>query len=333
MNRRHLFLPPALALLVACGSGAGGATSTTATLPFPVDDNFAASGYFGDGATPGALVDAAGCTQRAGNHLGKCHKFTWTPITPATSFAGIYWQYPANNWGTGTVLGHDMPAGAKSVSFWAWGQKGTEVVQFFAGLQPNDGFKVDTGAVALSSTPAHYTLSLAKVSYARVICGFGWSAGAQGAGPVVFYLDDIAWTADAATSEVKGCTDSGAANYNAGATTDDGSCTYSVTFQVDTTGTGIPGSAKMQVRATFNGFCADCNLLTLSGTNLWTSTLPIPAGTYGFKYASDSTATGFETVPVACASNPSANASDRTRALTVGKQSQTLPVVKWGACP
>ncbi|MBS2024963.1 MAG: hypothetical protein JST92_21400 [Deltaproteobacteria bacterium] len=322
----------AIAALVSCGDGAGSGT-TTATLPLAIDDYFAASGYFGDGATPGAISDSPGCTQRAGSHRGVCHLFTWTPITPATSFAGVYWQYPANNWGTDATPGRTMPQGAKSISFWAWGKSGGEQLQFFAGLQPNDGFKVQTNTILLNTTPTQYTINLAKVTYATVISGFGWAAGAQGTGPIVFSVDDIVWSADAATGSQPGCTDPNAANYNAAATTDDGSCTYNVTFQVDMTGVSVSPSAKMQIRSTFNGFCADCNLLSLGSNNVWTSTLPIPSGSYGYKYAMDATVGGFETVPEACAKDTSVQPADRTRPLTVAKQAQTLPLVKWGACP
>jgi hypothetical protein len=138
-------LLPCAAVLLACGSGAGGVAAPA--LPFAVDDLFSASGYFGDGASPNAIVDSAGCKSRAGSRLGKCHKFTWTPITPATSYAGIYWQYPANNWGTTSLPGQTLPAGAKSLSFWAWGEKGGETLTFFAGLSPNDGFHVNTNPI------------------------------------------------------------------------------------------------------------------------------------------------------------------------------------------
>ena len=321
--------------LAACGNGAGAGPAAPA-LPFAVDDLFSASGYFGDGATPGAIVDSAGCTARAGNKLGKCHKFTWTPITPATSFAGIYWQYPANNFGTTNLPGQVLPPGARSISFWAWGQKGGETVTFFAGLSPNDGFHITTSPIALTTTPTQYTMNLAKVTYATVISGFGWSAGAQGAGPNVFYLDDVEWTANAATGSTPGCTDSGAQNYNAGATTDDGSCLYAVTFQLDLSKTSTPASAKVQVRASFNGYCDDCNPLVLgspASANHWSSTLPLKPGTYQFKYATDSTQSGFEVVPAACSADATQSDANRTRKLVVTAAAQTLPLVAFGACP
>jgi hypothetical protein len=318
------------AALLGCGNGAG-----IATLPFAVDDLFVPGGYFGDGATPGALVDSP-CQTRAGNRLGKCHKFSWTPITPATSYAGVYWLYPDNNWGKTNLPGQMLPAGAKSISFWAWGQKGGETITFFAGLSPNDGFHVVSSPLALTTTPTQYTISLLKVSYSTVISGFGWSAGAQGAGPTVFFLDDVEWQAAAPTGTTPGCTDAGAANYNAGATADDGSCLYAVTFQLDLSKTTVPPSAKVQVRATFNGFCDNCNPLVLgtpASAGRWSTTLPLKPGAYQFKYATDSSLAGFETVPAACAANPNDPADHRNRPLVVTAAAQTLPPVAFGACP
>jgi hypothetical protein len=320
-------------LAIGCGSGAGTGDSTTtaAALPVAADNLFAASGYMGDGANPGVITDSQACPQRAGAHEGKCHKFTWNPAGGALGWAGVYWQFPANNWGTQT--GQILPAGAKSISFYAWGSKGGETVAFFAGLQPYDGFYVASNAIALTTTPTQYTLNLSKVSYGKVIGGFGWSDNVHGADPVVFYIDDVEWTAEAPVTAVPGCIDSKASNYNAGATSDDGSCTYLVTFQLDLTGSNVPPTSKVQVRSSFNGFCDDCNPLSLQTGQTWTSALPLKPGTYQYKYATDSTQAGYEVIPTACAANPAASDAERNRSLTVTAAAQTLPLVKFGACP
>ncbi|HEX4383443.1 MAG TPA: hypothetical protein VH083_10850 [Myxococcales bacterium] len=328
-------LLPMLCLAVSCGSG-GIAGTSDAKLPIAVDDLFAASGYEGEGATPNAITDANACPQRAGDKKGKCHKFTWQPLNVAgeLGWAGVIWQFPANNWGDTGQLGQTaIPKGAQSISFWAWGAQGGETVQFLGGGLPGDGFSVSTVPLALTTVPTQYSISLSKITYGTVIGGFGWVNNVHGSGPVVIYVDDIEWKADAATTATPGCTDAGASNYNAAATADDGTCLYLVTFQVDMTGTNTPPTAKVQVRSTFNGFCADCNLLSLSTGQTWTSALPLKPGTYGFKYATDATQAGFEVVPTACSSDASLTDNDRTRKLVVTAASQTLPLVKFGACP
>ena len=99
---------------------------------------------------------------RAGSGRGLCHAFTYTP--GSVGWAGVFWQYPADNWGT--ELGRPVPAGAKSVSFYAWSDAGGEVIQFGAGLQDHDAFAIVNPAVTLKSTPTRYTISLDGVDYA-----------------------------------------------------------------------------------------------------------------------------------------------------------------------
>ena len=327
------YLIPVLFLAVSCGSG-GVADTADAKLPVAVDDLFAASGYEGEGITPNVITEATNCPQRAGDKKGKCHTFTWQPENTAgeLGWAGVVWQFPANNWGT-QVGQTAIPKGAQSISFWAWGKNGGEQVQFLGGLPGFDSFNVSTSVIGLTTTPTQYSINLSKVSYSTVISGFGWVNNVHGSGPVVIYIDDIEWKAEAATTATPGCTDSKAGNYNAGATTDDGSCTYLVTFQVDMTGTNIPPTTKMQVRSTFNGFCDSCNLLSLGSGQTWSSVLPLKPGTYAFKYAKDATQAGFEVVPAACSADASQSDNDRTRPLVVTAAAQTLPLVKFSACP
>jgi hypothetical protein len=155
-----------------------------------VDDYFAASGYMGDGVQPGALTDDATCPERAGEKRGLCHHITSKP--GSNGWAGIYWQFPDGNWGM--AAGHDVAPGATQITFWAWGAAGGEKVDFFAGMNPPDGFKVDPGAVTLTTTPTQYSLSLQGAAYKSVVGPFGWSAATPGgAPPLVFYVDDLQW--------------------------------------------------------------------------------------------------------------------------------------------
>ncbi|MGC6531542.1 MAG: hypothetical protein ACON34_00920, partial [Flavobacteriales bacterium] len=88
-----------------------------------------------------------------------------------------------------------------------------------------------------------------------------------------------------------GCTDNDAVNYDASASSDDGSCQYNVTFTVDMNNYGTPGVdfTTPEVNGGFNGWCGGCNPLSdPEGDNIWTTTIPLPIGSYDYQFAVDS---------------------------------------------
>ena len=134
-------------------------------------------------------------------------------------WAGLYWQYPANNWG-------DMPTGfdlrkAKKLTFWARGQKGGEVINTFqvGGIIGKFG---DTavkaiGPISLSNTWQKYTIDLSKVEgsiiftrerwecwpfmepLSRIVGGFTFATSLDAnsdKGEITFYLDEIRFEAE-----------------------------------------------------------------------------------------------------------------------------------------
>ena len=177
----------------------GNQVVTSAPLPLTLSDVFAPSGYMGDGATPGAIqVDTTACkTPRPAGAVGDCYKVTYTPGT--LGWAGVYWQYPANNWGASP--GKQIEAGATKVAFYAAGAAGGELVQFLAGgendgtLPYHDAFKV-TQNQTLTSALAPYNVDLTGHTYdSGVLGGFAWlvTAPLGSTAPIVFYLDAITW--------------------------------------------------------------------------------------------------------------------------------------------
>lgn len=85
-----------------------------------------------------------------------------------------------------------------------------------------------------------------------------------------------------------GCTDMIAENYDPGATSDDGSCVYAVTFIVDMNQSGVTFTTP-EVNGTYNGWCGGCNQLAdpeLDG--IWEGTFNVPGGDQQFKFAADS---------------------------------------------
>ncbi len=314
------------------GSGSTGNTGSTgstgssgaAPIPFAVDDYYAPSGFMGDGETAGALTDVPSCPSRAGEKRGLCHHITWKP--GSKGWAGTYWQYPDGNWGT--AAGRAIAPGATQISFWAWGEKGGEKVDFFSGINPPDGYKVATGDITLTTTPTQYFIKLQGATYGTVVGAFGWSSGtSDGSTPVTFYVDDIQWQEAKGGS---GCTGKTATNYDPNATMDDGSCLYAVTFQVDMAGVALAPTEVVTLQATFNKWCGDCNpLADANKTGIWSVTLPLTPGDYQYKYTTNGWNGQAETVPLACDITQGAQ---KNRGFTLAATPLTL-AVKWSACP
>jgi hypothetical protein len=179
------------------------------SLPFVLSDTFAPSGYMGDTKDDfGAVAmskDPADCkAPRSAGAAGDCYLVTWNPVIPTgapSAWVGVYWQYPANNWGAKT--GRAIASGAQKVSFYAAGAVGGEQLHFAVGgvnvkesgdptLVNKDAFTAEIDAV-LTTEWTRYTIPLNGAAYDAVIGGFAWVAKTTTPTPVKFYLDDIRW--------------------------------------------------------------------------------------------------------------------------------------------
>ncbi len=114
-----------------------------------------------------------------------------------TRWAGIYWQQPANNWGTIPNAGYDLQ-GAKKLTFWARGDKGGEVIYEFkmGGLssgQHIDSDSASIGPIELSKDWEQYEIDLRGRDLSHVIGGFAWATNIDVNDPegIVFYIDEI----------------------------------------------------------------------------------------------------------------------------------------------
>ncbi|MDB4969347.1 MAG: Glutamate synthase large chain [Myxococcales bacterium] len=179
----------------------------TSMLPFVVDTAFVSSGFMGDGATAGTIMmtpaksgDSTDCNGKRASTAasGSCHVIAYAPPSAGgMGWGGVYWQYPANNWGM--KAGYGVPAGAKKVTFQAKGGKGGEKVTFLAGgiigagNPYTDSIKATT-TVTLTADWATYTIDLSGQSYTQVLGGFGWTMTATDAAVSgSFFVDDIQW--------------------------------------------------------------------------------------------------------------------------------------------
>lgn len=109
-------------------------------------------------------------------------------------WAGVYWQNPANNWGS-RKGGYNL-TGAQKLTFRARGDKGGEQIQEFlvggiAGDYP-DSDMTALGPVILSDQWREYTIDLRGKDLSYISGGFGWTTNAEvNEDSCVFYLDDI----------------------------------------------------------------------------------------------------------------------------------------------
>jgi hypothetical protein len=137
-------------------------------------------------------------------HSGKtCMKFLYNS---KSGWGGIVWQDPDNDWGArpgGYIL-----AGAKVLTFWARGAAGGEKASFGVGLlgQKQDAPFFDTAQVKLADVILtkewkQYTISLDGKDLSRIKTGFWFVSGPTAGAPTTFYLDDIAFAAEAPKAE------------------------------------------------------------------------------------------------------------------------------------
>ncbi len=188
MNKKSFL--PLLAGLSLIAGGMAQADTPKAKLPLTVyAENggpapYVPSGYMGNTS---AIKMNSACT--ALPHSGKtCLQVQYTA---AKEWGGVVWQNPANNWGA--QKGGLNLTGAKTLSFWARGDKGGEVVTFVYGLvakKPNGDTSTGKTQVTLTKAWKKYTISLAGHNMSHIITGFAWTLGAQGRS-VTFYLDDV----------------------------------------------------------------------------------------------------------------------------------------------
>jgi hypothetical protein len=169
------------------------AKARRAKLPLIVYDEggrkgppYVPSGWMGN--TKALKLDEK-CTTKP--HSGKtCLRVEYTQDV---GWGGIAWQNPANDWGD-RPGGWDL-TGAKSLTFWARGDKGGEKATFLVGLLGRDkkypdSTRAQVGPIKLTTEWKQYRLDLKDRDLKRIKIGFALTVAGNGA-PVVFYLDDV----------------------------------------------------------------------------------------------------------------------------------------------
>ncbi len=151
---------------------------------------FALSGYMGD-------VQNIKILKIRDNYSFKTSlKVIYTPTHKDDSlgWAGVFWQWPPNNWGRNEAGGYDLRK-AKYLYFYAKGEKGDELIEFKVGGTQGtfgDSASATTGVINLTKKWKLYKIDLTKKDLRNIIAGFGFLIK-EGLNPdgAVFYLNDI----------------------------------------------------------------------------------------------------------------------------------------------
>ncbi|MFC1755579.1 hypothetical protein ACFL96_19675 [Thermoproteota archaeon] len=160
------------------------------------DNHYILSGWMGD--YPDISVDDK---YMDGSHSGStCIKTVYNARrTQGQGWVGLYWQNPANNWGT-KKGGFDL-TGMTKLSVWMKGEKGEEVVTkiMVGGIKGKypDTSESTFGPFELTKDWKEYTINLAGKDLSYITGGFGWVANADSnPSGATFYIDDIKFEAD-----------------------------------------------------------------------------------------------------------------------------------------
>jgi hypothetical protein len=186
--RSKLVLPILLAIISIACLAYGQSTKVE-----NVSDRFFPSGWMGD------IDDISLNVQSINNpHSGpECIEILYSAAkSKGAGWAGVYWQYPENNWGNMPGW-KDIFTGAKRLTFWSRGMNGGEVAEFkMGGITGNypDSVRpaISTGAITLSKEWKQYTIDLTGKDLSHVIGGFCWVTNTM-SNPrgCTIYLDDI----------------------------------------------------------------------------------------------------------------------------------------------
>jgi hypothetical protein len=152
---------------------------------FSILDNFIPSGYMGD--TSNIML------QKYHSDFARpdstCAKIISTPGN--LKWAGIYWQFPANNWCKQKGMDFSK-SGFKKITFYVKGEKGGEEVKFKSGHDCGDSYVTRELTIRLKRTWQKLTLDLTGKDLSNITGAFCWVVDSKAnVGVVTFYIDDV----------------------------------------------------------------------------------------------------------------------------------------------
>jgi hypothetical protein len=156
------------------------------------DNHFAPSGWMGD---YGDIRLDDHWQPKGESHAKPVIRIVYTAEGKQNSgWAGVYWQHPANNWGS-RPGGFNLN-GMKKLVFKARGEKGGEKVEEFkvGGLTGDyaDSGQASIGPISLAKNWQQYEIPLDGQELSSITGGFCWTMSRE-SNPTgaVIYLDDI----------------------------------------------------------------------------------------------------------------------------------------------
>ncbi|MCP4536168.1 MAG: hypothetical protein GY832_03390 [Chloroflexi bacterium] len=168
------------------------------------ENHFVPSGWIGDISS----IHFNDCFQWDDNWIDRAIEVQYIPsLTDENGWAGIYWQYPANNWGT-MPEGYDLQNYTQLRFRAKSDQNGTKVKFFVGGVSAGDypssipvplyAREADSdGFVTLSTNWYEFHIDLVDVDLSHVIDGFGWMAERDHVPDgATLYLDNILFDQD-----------------------------------------------------------------------------------------------------------------------------------------
>ncbi|MBU1078779.1 MAG: hypothetical protein KKH98_15890 [Spirochaetes bacterium] len=154
---------------------------------------FALSGYLGD------VVNIKILKVEDPYSFKKCMRIAYKPTFEDQNYgwAGIFWQWPPNNWGDNDRGGYDLSK-ARFLYFYARGSKGNELIEFKIGGVKGpygDSDEATSGIIALSKKWKLYKIDLRKKDLKNIIGGFAvlFQSHLNQDGATV-YLNDVYYT-------------------------------------------------------------------------------------------------------------------------------------------
>lgn len=154
---------------------------------------FAISGYLGD------VPDIVLRKVKDPYTFKTCIKISYQPTYGQDhhGWAGIFWQWPPNNWGNNDKGGYNLK-GAKFLYFFARGKDGDEIVEFKVGGVKGpygDSDEASTGVISLTKEWKLYKIDLREKDLSNIIGGFAMIIQAHvNPDGITFYLNDIYYT-------------------------------------------------------------------------------------------------------------------------------------------
>ena len=151
----------------------------------------------------GWMGDAGDLTykEESGRDTNSVIKITYSAASSTNKWAGIFWQYPDNNWGD--YAGLDLRAYNKLV-FKAKGAVGGEIInKVFIGIEGKDTAHAEIGPIILTNQWQEYSINLSAKDLANIRGGFGFTVE-KANGARVFWLEDIYFAQDSSLGAPRG---------------------------------------------------------------------------------------------------------------------------------